>query len=156
MKKIYAAISALCVVALVNALYLSFKAYQYLTLQDPGSSVCDISRSVSCSSVLASPYSRVFGVPFPWVALVVYPVLLVLALVGFAKQSRKPAGAIYILSFFGMLFNFFIIYREAVFIKAYCILCLVCTVIIVSIFFLSRRIGMLPRHTEDALPVRNE
>lgn len=125
-------------VAILNAAYLSYKAYFFRFVDPTGlSSFCDFSSTASCSEVLRHPLSQVFGVSFPWVALVVYPVLFALAWLGFKKQSFTQAKALAVLAFLGMCFNGFIIYREIAFIKAYCLLCLLCTVIIVSIFLLS-------------------
>lgn len=125
-------------VAIVNAAYLSYKAYFFRYVDPTGlSSFCDFSQTASCTEVLRHPLSQVFGISFPWIALLVYPVLFCLAWLGFKRQSFSPAKALAVLSFLGMCFNSFIIYREIFFIKAYCLLCLLCTVIIVSIFVLA-------------------
>jgi uncharacterized membrane protein len=137
LKNKYLVIVLLCLVALVNAVYLSYEAYQYMYAGVEVSSVCDLSQSISCTEVLKSPYSRVFGIPFPWIALVVYPILLALAYMGYRTKNILYAKVIQVLVFCGMLFNFFIIYREIFYIYAYCILCLICTLIIVSIFVVS-------------------
>ena len=140
MKKKYLAIIILSLVAIVNATYLSQKAYYYKVLDSyQETSFCDINETVACSLVLQSPYSKVFGVPFPWVALGVYPVILIIALWGFRKLKILPAQILMYISLSGMLFNFFIMYREIVFIKAFCLLCFVCTLIIISIFSISTR-----------------
>lgn len=137
MKK-YSIIVALASVAIVNAAYLSYKSYIYHFV-DPYrlTTICDFSRWSSCTDVLRNPLSLVFGIPFPWIALLVYPILLGLAWYGYKKASLWPAQAIVVLSGMGMCFNGFIIYREIRFIHAYCILCLICTAIIISIFILS-------------------
>ncbi len=143
MKKKYLIIIILSLVAIVNATYLSQKAYYYKVLESySGSSVCDISDTVSCSIVLQSPYSQVFGVPFPWIALGVYPVILIIALWGFRKSNVLPAKILMALSAAGMMFNFFIMYREIVFIKAFCLLCFICTLIIISIFGISSYLSL--------------
>ncbi len=137
MKK-YLVIVALASVALINAAYLSYKAYFFRFIDPLGlTSFCDFSSFNSCSEVLRSPLSSVFGIPFPWVALAVYPVLLGLAWYGHKHQSYTQAKILVVLSFLGMCFNFFIIYREIVFIKAFCLLCFICTLIIITIFLLS-------------------
>lgn len=142
MKKKYLAIIILSIVAIVNATYLSQKAYYYRLLNSyQGTSFCDINDSVSCSLVLQSPYSTVFGIPFPWVALGVYPLILIIAFFGFRRVKTLPAKILLYLSFAGMMFNFFIMYREIVFIKAFCLLCFICTLIIISIFLISRSIA---------------
>jgi uncharacterized membrane protein len=139
MKKKYLLIMVLSLVAIVNATYLSQKAYYFQKLESyTGTSVCDINDTVSCSIVLQSSYSKVFGVPFPYIALAVYPVILIIAFLGMRRNSLMPIKIISVLSLMGMLFNFFIMYREIIFVKAFCILCFICTLIIISIFTLSR------------------
>lgn len=136
-KNKYLLIAVLCLIALVNAVYLSYEAYEYMYAGVEVSSVCDLSQNVSCSEVLKSPYSKVFGIPFPWIALAVYPVLLALAYLGYKTKDVFYAKTIQILSLMGVCFNLFIIYREVFYIFAYCILCLICTLIIISIFSIS-------------------
>lgn len=137
MKK-YQIIIVLSVIALFNAAYLSYKAYYFRYVDPLGlTSICDFSKINSCSEVLRHPLSNVFGIPFPWVALAVYPILLGLAWYGYKHQSYAQAKVLAVLSFLGMCFNGFIIYREIFFIKAFCLLCFICTLIIISIFFLS-------------------
>jgi uncharacterized membrane protein len=151
-KTAYSVISALCGVAIANAAYLSYRAYEIKT-GGAFDSFCDLNASVSCTNVLAHPLANVFGVPFPVIALFVYPVLLAIALVGRAKNDAKFFKALAVLSGMGMAFNGFIIYREAVFIKAFCILCLLCTAIIVTVFAISmiqNRIECLKKKSKKA------
>lgn len=138
MKNKFLLIQVLSFVAIINAGYLSYKAYFVRFVDSAGlTSFCDFSSTFACTDVLRHPLSQVFGLSFPWIALVVYPVIFVVALIGYKRLHASYAKAIAIISFLGMLFNGFIIYREAVFIHAYCLLCLLCTIIIVSIFGLS-------------------
>lgn len=138
MSKKYLVIMVLAAVAIVNAAYLSYKAYGYHFAGAPElSTACDAFGAGSCSDVLKSPLSLVFGIPFPFVALAVYPVLFLIAFYGYRTSSLAPARALAVLSGMGMGFNGFIIYREIFFIHEYCLLCLFCTAIIISIFFLS-------------------
>lgn len=142
---------ALAVVAIINAAYLSYKSYLY-HFANAGklSTICDFSKWSSCTDVLRDPLSLVFGIPFPWIALVVYPVLLGLAWYGYKKSSYAQAKVLAVLSAMGMCFNGFIIYREIRFIHAYCILCLICTAIIITIFVLS--IQMIQESKKEATP----
>lgn len=142
---------ALAVVAIINATYLSYKSYLY-HFANTGklSTICDFSKWSSCTDVLRDPLSLVFGIPFPWIALVVYPVLLGLAWYGYKKSSYAQAKVLAVLSAMGMCFNGFIIYREIRFIHAYCILCLICTAIIITIFVLS--IQMIQESKKEATP----
>lgn len=138
MKNKFLAIQILSVIAFINAVYLSYKAY-FVRFVDPigVTSFCDISSVFACTDVLRHPLSQVFGLSFPWIAMVVYPVLFTVAFFGYRKLEKCYAKALVILSFLGILFNGFIIYREAMYIHSYCLLCLLCTLIIVSIFFIS-------------------
>ena len=137
MKK-YLYIIGLSIVALVDAAYLSYQAYVIRFVQNADvSSFCDLAQNVSCTNVLYSPYSQIFGISFPWVALCVYPIILVLAYLGYKNRNIFQAKVIQILSFCGMLFNFYIIYLETFYIFSFCILCLLCTAIITMIFVLS-------------------
>ncbi|MFB0964547.1 MAG: vitamin K epoxide reductase family protein [Patescibacteria group bacterium] len=136
LKTAYAFVASICTIALANAAYLTNRAFE---IKNGGGfdSFCDINSSVSCTNVLAHPLAQVFGVPFPMIALFVYPVLLAIALVGYAKEKAVFFKPLAILAAMGTAFNGFIIYREAVYIKSYCILCLFCTLIIVTVFAVS-------------------
>lgn len=138
MTKKYIVIMVLAAVAIVNAGYLSLKAYGYHFAAKPElSTACDAFGMGSCSDVLRHPLSLVLGIPFPFIALLVYPILFLIAWRGYRKSTLAPAKILAVLSGMGMSFNGFIIYREIFFIHQYCLLCLLCTVIIISIFFLS-------------------
>ena len=136
LKTAYAFVATICAVALANAAYLTKRAIE---IKNGGGfdSFCDINSSVSCTNVLAHPLAQVFGVPFPMIALFVYPVLLALAVLGYAKDKAFFFKPIAVLAAMGTAFNGFIIYRETVYIKSYCILCLFCTLIIVTVFAVS-------------------
>lgn len=139
MEKIsyYYSICILSVFGFADATYLSYKACIIRFFEAGGQSACDITKSFSCSEVLRSPYSQIFGISFPWIAFCVYPILFLLAYLGYKSNYKFYAKWLQTLSFLGMLFNFFIIYREIFYIYSYCILCLICTFIIIAIFILS-------------------
>jgi len=90
MKK-YSIIITLTIIAIVNAAYLSYKSYVYHFVDsDKLSTVCDFSRWSSCTDVLRNPLSLTFGIPFPWIALLIYPVLLGLAWYGHKRDTLAP------------------------------------------------------------------
>ncbi len=142
MKNKFLIILILSVVAFINAVYLSYKAY-FVKYVDPVgmTSFCDVSEIFTCTDVLRHPLSQVFGIPFPWIALLVYPVIFVVAFYGYTRVKRVYARVLAVISFLGILFNGLIIYRETFFIHAYCLLCLLCTIIILSIFLIAISIG---------------
>ena len=138
MKKLFA-ICILSLIAFFNATYLTVENYKLESAVNKWSvsSFCDLNNVFSCTNVLSSQYSKVFGVPFPAIALVVYPIIFVIALLGVQWLVRKP---FHILAFFWlgwMLFNWFFITREYLYIGSYCPLCLMCSAIIITIFILS-------------------
>ncbi len=144
MKNKFLLIQVLSIIAFINAAYLSYKAY-FVRFVDPVglTSFCDFSSTFACTDVLRHPLSQVFGISFPWIALAVYPVIFIIAFLGHKHRGALYVNALAVISFLGMLFNGFIIYREAMFIHTYCLLCLLCTVIIVSIFGIS--VSMIKR-----------
>lgn len=156
MSRKYLIIMVLAAIAIVNAGYLSYKAYGYHFAGQPElSTVCDAFGAGSCSDVLRDPLSLVFGIPFPFIALVVYPILFCIAWYGRCHLTTTPAKVLAVLSALGMGFNGFIIYREIFFIHQYCLLCLMCTAIIISIFGIS--LSVLVSRQEDSQAVsRNE
>ena len=79
MNKKLLIVMVLCVLAAINAGYLTNMAYSQLT----GPSFCDIRATLSCTSVFNNVASQILGIPFPAIALVVYPILLVIALLGY-------------------------------------------------------------------------
>jgi len=77
----------LSVIAFLNATYLTGKAYNLV----PGKTFCDINSTWSCGNVVQHPAAWIFGLPFPAIAMVVYPVLFVLTrLLAGAIAAKKP------------------------------------------------------------------
>jgi uncharacterized membrane protein len=139
MKNKYIFILVLALVALGNAIYLSYTAYQLLhpVAGVTVTSGCDINPTFSCSNVIIHPDTMIAGIPFPYLALVVYPIISLLALWGLAIKTNKPAKIINWIALGGICFNGYIISQEVLYVHAYCLLCLICAAIIVTIFGVS-------------------
>jgi uncharacterized membrane protein len=139
MRKKYALILILALIALGNAVYLSYTAYQLLhpVAGVTITSACDISKTLSCSNVIVHPDTMIAGIPFPYLALVVYPIITLLAIWGLVSMTAKPARIINYIALAGLLFNGYIISQEILYVHAYCLLCLICAAIIVTIFGVS-------------------
>ena len=132
MKK-FLVICILAGIAFINASYLTYKSYVPTT-----NAFCDINQIFSCSTVLASPVAKIGGViPFPMIAMIVYPILFALAFIGRKKRKTQFFKPLAILATMGIAFNGYFIYLETTVIKVYCSLCLLCTAIIISIFVMS-------------------
>jgi uncharacterized membrane protein len=133
MKK-FTVIMILSVIATINAWYLTSKAFGYFA----GKTFCDINSTWSCWNVVSHPAAFIGPIPFPMVALVVYPVIFLLAWLGLRSAHKKKFYTILTyLAAWGLLFNSYFIAQEAFVIKAFCPLCLLCTWIIIAILIMS-------------------
>ncbi|EKE28252.1 MAG: hypothetical protein ACD_3C00084G0008 [uncultured bacterium (gcode 4)] len=138
MKKLLA-ICILSILAFANATYLTIQNYRIenATTNWKLSSFCDLNDIFSCTNVLSSPYSKVLGIPFPAIAMFVYPIIFLIAFLGMQWIIRKPFHILAVMWLGWIAFNSFFISREFLFIWAYCPLCLACSAIIISIFIMS-------------------
>ena len=128
-------IIVLAFLGIINAFYLSYEAYTIMHAAQNsifGTSFCDLSESISCSNFLAHDRSRVFGIPFPWIAAVVYPVLFGLSLFAFFKKNLNTVKVITVMAFGGLAFNGFVISQEII-VGIFCPLCMMCTAYITII-----------------------
>lgn len=131
----------LAAIAFGNAVYLTSQAYALKAklAESAGSysTFCDINDTFSCSNVLLSPRAQIFGMPFPAIATVVYPIIFLVALLGYLGICRKAFPILAGMAVGGMCFNGYFIFQEAFYIGSFCPLCLMCTGIIVTILVLS-------------------
>lgn len=130
MRKYAQAIIGLSAIGAANALYLTI-LFVRNKWHEAVSSVCDINSTTSCTSVIMNPHALFLGVPVCSIALVVYPVLIALAVAALRRpRTRDLFYTTSILSAMGLMLNAVYIYNEVVYIKAVCILCVGCTVLI--------------------------
>lgn len=136
MKKLLT-ICILSLIALTNASYLTRRAFE-IKGWSSAEGFCDLTNNLSCSNVLAAQEAWLGPIPFPAVAIAVYPIIFLIALWGIRRKKYSHAANILTyLSMAGILFNSYFIMTEAIVIKAFCPLCLLCTWIIITIFVLS-------------------
>ena len=95
-----------------------------------------------CSTVLASPYAKVRGVPVALLGLVMYAVLTGLGLWGW-RGRKSWQGLIYLgtygVALTGTLYSAYLFYVELFEIHAFCTWCLVSALIVAIILALSAR-----------------
>jgi uncharacterized membrane protein len=141
----YIIIAVLAAIGIFNAWYLTYETLQIFATQASGGLLgalpCDLSSSLSCSGILSNPRAIIFTiddfkVAFPMIAAVVYPILFIVALMGWFTKKTCPAKVLTGLAAGGILFNSYVIYQEYI-VRVFCPLCAMCTVIIIAIFFLS-------------------
>lgn len=141
MKKLLTII-ILSLIATWNAIYLTIGAYSLksassvFTFSNNNSFVCDINSTFSCSEVFNNDFSWIFWIPFSAIAMVVYPLIIIIALLWYFKKTKNHFKYLLIIWIAWILFNSYIIYNEFVY-NAFCILCLICTLILVIITILS-------------------
>lgn len=137
MKKLLT-ICIISILAFFNAVYLTVQNYKIEHAPKWSiSSFCDLNNSFSCTTVLSSPYSKVFWLPFPAIAMLVYPIIFAVAFLGMQKIIKKPFHILAALGIWWTAFNSYFISQEFLYIKSFCPLCLLCTVMIIAIAILS-------------------
>ncbi len=137
MKTISKIIIFISVLAILNATYLSYFFIEKKFFPDK-QSFCDINSTLSCSEVITSPYAQIFGLPICVFALIVYPILIYFAYQTLKKDNIKDYFYIIsIVSAMWLIMNLVYIYNEFAFIKAFCLLCILCSFFITANFILS-------------------
>ena len=147
MKKIYA-ILALALISFWNAVYLTFAAYNLQSQLQNESEVteffCDVSDVFSCSNLFLQDFAWMFGIPFSAIAMLVYPIIFILAFIGMSSKNKNYFKAIWIMAIWWMMFNGYIIFHELM-IPIICLACLACSIAIATIAILSYRITKDPQ-----------
>jgi len=129
-------IVALAIFGILNAFYLSYDWIFWVSTMVWGWA-CDINDTLSCSTVIDSDLTKFFWIPFPVIALTVYPIILITTLLGLFWKIQKHFKILAAMWAGWMMFNWYIIYQETFNIGAFCPVCLMCTGLIITIFILS-------------------
>lgn len=112
----------------LNAAYVSYLYFFVIKKAVVWFTICDINNTFSCTQAL-SLWINIFWVPPCTIAMVIYPILGYLAY----KNTNNSRLTISLFAFGWILMNAWIIYKESFF-WIYCLLCLICWVIITSLF----------------------
>jgi len=141
-KNKFISIIILAIIWTLDAAYLTYSAY----LSKAQTKVfgwgwdlwfaCDVNSTFSCSSVFNENFAWIMWIPFSWIALAIYPILVIIAILGLKWKMKKSLKTLLIMSILWLIFNLYIIANEYV-VWVYCLLCLLCTAIIISIWTLS-------------------
>lgn len=141
MRKKLIAVIILSLIAVWNAWYLTKSAYELLENKNNSEWLipfaCDINSTFSCSGVFNHDFARPFGIPFSLIALFVYPLIILIASLWLAWKLKKHFTILFYLWIAGFLFNSYFIVNEF-YVNTYCILCLMCTAIIITIAILGK------------------
>ena len=148
MDKKLITIVILSFLASINAAYLTYNAYilkasqnlfqiSWLSVNENIAwFACDINSTFSCSSVFTHDFAWTFWIPFSLIALIVYPIILIVAFLWIKEKIKNVYKIIMLMVIGWIIFNWYIIVNEY-FVWVYCFLCLICTAIIIAIWGLS-------------------
>ena len=132
LRRIAIIVMVLTFLGILNASYVTYLTFWVIPdLTHP--LLCDISAIFACSTALASGATRIFGIPSCTIAIFVYPIIAFCAWLAYTTRWQHAWKTIATLGGLGVLMNLFIIYRETVMIHAYCLLCLICGLIVLTI-----------------------
>lgn len=137
-------ITFLGIIGTIDAAYLTNEAYK---IKDKVQTfwnfwweeiwmACDVNSTFSCSSVFNENFAWILWIPFSWIALIVYPILALIAILWLKWKIKNHFKFLLIMAIWGLLFNSYVIYNEFL-IWAYCLLCIICTAIIITVWSLS-------------------
>lgn len=121
-------IFALSAVGVLNTLYLS---YHVITKTDVK---CLFFPPEWCQKVQYSPYSRTFGIPNPFLGLLMYVALLVLTLL--FGNGVVPIWTIATIIAIGFLFSTYFTYIQSRVLHAFCTWCVVSALVFDALFVL--------------------
>jgi uncharacterized membrane protein/protein-disulfide isomerase len=130
---------ALALVGLASSL-ASLYVHVQLLAKPSYTSFCDVSATVSCTTVYQSTWSTFLGTPVALFGAGYYVavVLLLLGSVRGPESLRENAiGHIFVLSTAGLGFSLFLAYTAFFVIKAVCLMCLVTYIAVAGLFILS-------------------
>ncbi len=142
MKYVYAAAALLLLAGISGAGYLS---YAHLS---GAPAVCYVVSG--CDTVLASPYSRVFGVPVSYIGLGYY--LAAVCLLLLSARGKIPLLGLFLYASAGILVSVILVYIQAFVLRSFCSSCLVSAFCSLGFFicsFLLWRKGNVPAAAEE-------
>ena len=107
------------------------------------SSFCDLNQALSCSTVNASDYANVLGIPVSFLGLAFYVFVFIFSTLNYflKEKYRKLSKLILVASVVGLFFSLYLTYAEFFLIKAVCILCLISLGLILGIVFCSNQLN---------------
>jgi uncharacterized membrane protein len=125
-------ISLLALIGMANAGYVTYLTFVKL----PSSTaplICDLNDAWNCSQALQLTEAYILGVPSCTIAFFIYPVIIAIALLGYFGRIRKHFPVLMGLGLGGMALNGYVLAIDASY-GVYCLLCVLCGIIITLIF----------------------
>lgn len=131
LRRILGAVAALSVVGLSISVYLTSI---YLS---GGVALC--LGSGGCSTVQASPFAWILGIPIPTLGAAAYVLVILLSLLALRDSERQEAVLLALFGFalVGLLFSAYLTILELFVIHAICLWCVASAVVMVAVFALT-------------------
>jgi uncharacterized membrane protein len=126
------------VLATLGVMLAVFLLWEQIT--QPVFRPCNINSFINCDAVISGPVAKTFGIPTPLYGLIGYLTILVAAI-------YKNKKLIFYMASFGLLFCLWIAYKELFQLKVICPVCIVCQLIMITVFSLS--IVLLKRKSDS-------
>lgn len=124
-SKLLFAVKSLAAVGIILALFLFWEQFFHPSFQP-----CSINTTVNCDAVISGAVSKTLGLPTPLYGLVGYIVIFFAAI--FRKKKLLLSMAT-----FGLAFCAWIAYNELVVLHVICPVCILCDIVIISVFTLA-------------------
>jgi uncharacterized membrane protein len=116
-QKTYITIATIAaLIGLGDSVYLTFSHYGSTPL------VCNLIDG--CSTVLASPWATIFGIPVSFFGILYYSALVVLMVLFFRRRDVITHGLLLAISSVGMVMSFWFVYLQIWEIEAFCEFCI--------------------------------
>lgn len=124
-KKIYILIKSLAFVGIILAMYLLWQQFFRPQFQP-----CTINATMNCDAIISGEVAKTFGLPTPLYGLLGYIVIFFSSLYRWKKVLLGVTT-------FGLLFCLWIAYRELFELGVICPICILCQIIMFTIFSLA-------------------
>ncbi|HRI36396.1 MAG TPA: vitamin K epoxide reductase family protein [bacterium] len=131
-KILLLAIALLALIGMGNAAYVTYLTFVKLP-STTAPLICDINSAWNCSQALQLTEAYILGVPSCTIAFFVYPVIIAIALLGYFGRMNRYFPILALLGIGGMALNGYVLAVDASF-GVYCLLCVLCGIIITLIF----------------------
>lgn len=124
-QKLNLYIKILSLIGIILAIYLIWQQ-----ISRPAFQVCSINSTINCDAIISGPVSKTLDIPTPLYGLAGYIIIFIAA---YLKKRKIILAA----ASFGLVFCLWIFIQEVVLLKVICPICIICQLIMISVFYLS-------------------
>jgi len=129
-KTMWKVVRGLSIAGILLAIYLLFEQITRSPFQP-----CNINSVVNCNAIISGEVAKTLGIPTPLYGLIGYCIIF---LSTFFKKTNLLLG----MAAFGLMFCLWIAYQELFLLHVICPACILCQLIMISVFILAIIIRM--------------